>query len=135
MKGLRAGLVILLCSVSLHAQKVRLGPELPYAKPRVDYPLTVHIYGVHVRTYCDFHRWDDCINVLYADITSNGRKLELRGSTNVPEKPYKGTGLLSFGDFHARILKNASGVNLGDEYELLVDNHRVFRCVVSGMME
>jgi hypothetical protein len=78
---------------------------------------------------------DGCINALYADVTLNGRKLELRGTTNVPVKPYKGTGLLSFGDFHARILKNASGMNLGDEYELLVDNNRVFQCVVSGMVE
>ena len=132
MKRLCVGIVILICSVSLHAQKARYGQDLPFAKPGVSYPLTVHIYGVHVRPDCENGY---CINVIYADITASGGKLELRGTANIPEKPYKGTGLLSFGDFRARVLKNASGGNLGDEYELVVDNNRVFKSVVSGMVE
>jgi hypothetical protein len=132
MRRLCVGAVLLLCSAGLHAQKTRFGQELPFAKPGVDYSLTVHVYGVHVRADCENGY---CINVLYADATLNGRKLELRGSTNVPEKPYKGTGLLSFGDFRARVLKSASGLNLGDEYEVVVAGNRVFPCVVSGMVE
>jgi hypothetical protein len=38
MKRLCVGLVFLLCSVSLHAQKTRMGQELPFAKPGEDYP-------------------------------------------------------------------------------------------------
>jgi len=134
VRKLWLGWGLLVCFVSLHAQKTRFGQELPYAKPGVSYPLTVHVYGVHVRADCEI-RTGYCINVLYADITANGRKLELRGTTNIPEKPYKGMGLLSFGDFRARVLKNASGVDLGDEYELVVADNRVLQCVVSGMVE
>ena len=131
MKKLCVGLVFLLCSVSLHAQKTRFGQELPYAKRGVDYPLTVHVYGVHVRA-----DWSEgySANFLFADTTSNGRKLELQ-SGDLPEDPYKKTMPLSLGDFRARVLKNASGTELGDEYELLLPNNRVLDCWVSGILE
>ena len=136
MKKICAGLLFLLFSVSLHAQKTRMAQELRYAKPGVDYPMVVHVYGVHVRTDCLKGHWEGyCANVLFADITSNGRKLELQSSDAIPENPYDNTWLLSFGDFHARVLKNASGVELGDEYELLLPNKRVLKCVVMGMVE
>src|ERR1700677_881776 len=136
MKRLCAGLIVLLCSVSLHAQKTRMAQELPYAKPGMDYPMGVHVYGVHIRADCSLGHWEgQCANVLFADITSNGRKLELQSSDAIPENPYDKAGLLPFGDLHARALKNASGTELGDEYELLLPNKRVLKCVVSGMVE
>jgi hypothetical protein len=76
-----------------------------------------------------------CADVLFADITSNGRKLELVSSDAIPEDPYNKTRLLSFGDVHARVLKNAPGTELGDEYEFLLPNRRVLKCVVVGMTE
>jgi hypothetical protein len=116
MKRLCAGLIVLLCSVSLHAQKTRMAQELPYAKPGMDYPMVVHVYGVHIRADCSLGHWEgQCADVLFADITSNGRKLELVSSDAIPEDPYNKTRLLSFGDVHARVLKNAPGTELGDE--------------------
>ncbi len=136
MKKIWVGLAFLLYTVSLHAQKTRMAQELPYAKPGVDYPMMVHVYGVHVRADCSKEHWEGyCANVLFADITSNGRKLELQSSDAIPENPYDKAGLLPFGDLHARVLKNASGTELGDEYELLLPNKRVLKCVVSGMVE
>ena len=136
MKRLCAGLIVLLCSVSLHAQKTRMAQELPYAKPGMDYPMVVHVYGVHIRADCSLGHWEgQCADVLFADITSNGRKLELVSSDAIPEDPYNKTRLLSFGDVHARVLKNASGTELGDEYELLLPDRRVLKCVVVGMTE
>jgi hypothetical protein len=136
MKRLCAGLIVLLCSVSLHAQKTRMAQELPYAKPGMDYPMVVHVYGVHIRADCSLGHWEgQCADVLFADITSNGRKLELVSSDAIPEDPYNKTKLLSFGDVHARVLKNAPGTELGDEYEFLLPNRRVLKCVVVGMTE
>ena len=68
---------------------------------------------MHVRVDCTYGY---CINDVFADVTSNGRKLELMCSRGIPEKPYKGMGLLTIGDYHARIAKNASGIQLGDGY-------------------
>ena len=132
MKRLCVGLVFLLCSVSLHAQKTRMGQELPFAKRGVAYPIMVHISGIHVRPV-----WEEgySVNIIFADITSNGRKLELQCGSGIPENPYKNTPLLSFGDFHARVLKNGSGNELGDGYELLLPDNRVLGCAVSGMVE
>ena len=136
MKRLCAGLIVLLCSVSLHAQKTRMAQELPYAKPGMDYPMVVHVDGVHIRADCSLGHWEgQCADVLFADITSNGRKLELVSSDAIPEDPYNKTRLLSFGDVHARVLKNAPGTELGDEYEFLLPNRRVLKCVVVGMTE
>ena len=136
MKRLCAGLIVLLCSVSLHAQKTRMAQELPYAKPGMDYPMVVHVYGVHIRADCSLGHWEgQCADVLFADITSNGRKLELVSSDAIPEDPYNKTRLLSCGDVHARVLKNAPGTELGDEYEFLLPNRRVLKCVVVGMTE
>jgi hypothetical protein len=133
MKSVYVGVVLLLCSVSLHAQKTRFGQDLPFAKPGVSYPLTVHVYGVHVRGEC---AGNDCVSVVYADVSAKGRKLEFRcGGLDVPEKLFKGTGPLPLGDVHARILKNTFGVELGDEYEVVVAGNRVLECAVSGMVE
>ncbi len=124
--------MLLFCSWSLQAQRTRLGQNLPTAKAGVNYPLTVHIYGLHVRADCELGL---CANVLFVDAALNGRKLELRGDNDVVERPYKGVSRLTFGNFRARVLKNDSGANLGDEYELLTPDDHVFHCVLSGIVE
>jgi hypothetical protein len=117
---------------SMQAQKTRMGQELPFAKPGVAYPLTVHLYGIHVRPFC---RAGDCEDGLFFDVVSNTRKLELSCGTGIPGKPYSEQPF-AFGDFQARTLgRGLTSVNLGDEYELLLPNRRVLGCVVSGMME
>jgi hypothetical protein len=132
MKRFCFGLAVLLCSVSLHAQKTRYGQELPFAKPGVDYPLAVHVAGLRVRADCTEGY---CDNILFVDVTVNGRKLELEGSSGIPEKPYKGPVLLSIGDFRGRVLKNASGMGIGDGYELVLPNNKVLPFLVTGVFE
>lgn len=132
MKRLSLGLALLLCSVSLYAQKTRFGQELPNAKPGVDYPLTIHVYGLHVQSDCSTGY---CSDVLEADVTSNGRKLELQCASGLSEKSYHRPEALSFGDFRARLLKPASGTELGDGYEILLPQNKVLGCTLSGMYE
>ncbi len=132
-KKLCVALAVLLGVGALHAQKTRMGQEMPFVKPGVNYPVVVHVYGIHVRPDCTEGY---CVNTLYADVVAIGRKLELGCATGIPEKPYFKKGApLSFGNFHARVLRNGSGTALGDEYELVLPNKRVLGCVVSGMLK
>lgn len=134
MKRHCAVLAVLLLASALQAQKIRAGQELPNAKRGVDYPLTLHVYGIHIRPECEKGY---CVNSIFADVTVNGqKKLELRGSSGVPDKPYAGiASLIHLGDFRARVLKNGGGMELGDEYELVLPDDRVLEFVVTGMME
>lgn len=97
-----------------------------YAEPGAAYPISVHVYGLHLRG-----NWEWGPSLL-TDVVSNGRKLELGCPSAIPKKE----GIpLSLGDFRARILKGTSGLEFGDLYELLLPDNRVMRCSVSGLME
>jgi hypothetical protein len=87
----------------------------------------VHIYGVHIRTHCGTlsHSCDD---VLYADATLNGKKVDLMGQ-NVPITP---------GDFAARFVKKSHADDLqllGEKYEILFPDKTYWRCTVAGFSE
>lgn len=134
MKTLIVCCAILLGSVALSAQKTRAGQEPPtYATPGVAYPVSLHVYGLHLKGYCNLN--NRCFGDLVADVTSNARKIELW----CPGTIRKRRGLtLSLGDFRARILGGVSGSNFGDLYEVLLPDQpkdRVIECSVSGMME
>lgn len=130
MKRIFIGLAFLLCAVSLNAQKTLMEQQQTVADPGVSFPTRVHVHGLHFRTEC----WGEgCSEVVYADVTSNGRKLEMR--FNLSEKQYRKTPLLSFGDLRARVKKDASGMQPGDIYELLLPDSRILEGRVSGMFE
>jgi len=133
MKTLLVCGAILLSSMTSLAQKTRAAQELSgYAKPGVSYPISLHVYGVHLREDCSD---EGCTHPLFADVVSSGHKLEL----GCPSTIRKRHGItLSLGDFKARIVGNGSGSNFGVEYELLLPDKpkdRVIQCSVSGMME
>jgi hypothetical protein len=125
---------VLLSAVSLYAQKTRITQELPDAKPGIAYPLTMHVYGLHIRPDWKDNGYGYAVNIVFADVVTNQRKLELRCSSDIPERPYRASAL-SVGDFSARVLKGGSGQQLGDEYELLLANRKVLGCLVSGISE
>jgi hypothetical protein len=127
IRALCIGVAAFLGVTSLHAQKTRWGQEMPYAESGVNYPISVHVYGLHLRDCGE----GVCASILFADVVSNRQKLELECASQIPDKPVP----LSFGDFRARLLKGNSGFALGDEYELVLPSKRVARCVVSGMLE
>jgi hypothetical protein len=123
---------IFLFSVSLYGQKVRFGQPLPDAKPGVDYPIQAHIYAVHLRTECS--QASSCTDVVYSDALVNGKKLEFRSSSYLPYIPQT----ISLGDYHARVIKAASGASageIGDTYELVVQGNKALRCMVTGISE
>jgi hypothetical protein len=66
----------------MYGQKTRLGQELPRAKPGEDYPIKVHISGVHYRG--EYLGPGQMADVIYADAVMNGKKIELRGDREVP---------------------------------------------------
>ena len=144
MRKFVVALCLLLCSTSLiYGQKTRYG-QAPRAKQGVDYPLKVHISGIHIRTYYASPSWigpnflatERNEDVAYADAVLNGKKIELLGAWTWISGSYQTP--LSPGDFQARLLKDSpktSVTPIGQEYELLLPEGIVWRCAVTGVSE
>jgi hypothetical protein len=88
MRKSAAILLLLLCFSSfVYGQKTRFG-QAPRAKQGVDYPLKVHVSGIHIRTYYESPSWlgpnflaqERNQDVAYADAVLDRKKIELLGS-------------------------------------------------------
>lgn len=127
----------------MYGQKTRFG-QAPRAKSGVDYPLNVHISGIHIRTYYASPSWigpnflaaERNNDVAYADAVISGKKIELLGAwTWIPgtfQTP------LAPGDFQARLIKDPPKMSAGpiyQEYELLLPGGIVWHCAVTGISE
>jgi hypothetical protein len=140
MRKFVAVLFLLLCITSLICgQKTRYGQSPPKAKPGVDYPIKVHISGMHIRQYCKPY-WGEkyissCDDVVYADAIMNGMRIELMG--------YSETGSIKFleslpGEYHARLMKdniNAGLLSIGQKYELVFPDRTTWQSTVTGISE
>jgi len=118
----------------VYGQKTRYGQELPNAKPGVDYPIKMHISGLHYRE--EDIGSGQLVDVIYADAVMNGRKIELTGGRRewLPFQAYK----LSLGDYQARLLKEpdkAINTPIFQEYEVVLPDRKVWRCTVTGVSE
>jgi hypothetical protein len=141
MKKLALSFVIILACTALHGQKTRFGQELPNVRRDVDYPISVHVYGVLVRPFCQTHAVNvtpvSCMDVIYAEVTVNGKKFELRGDSDIHLNPFHPLKL-SLGDYHARLTKGSAGSELdkiGNEYDLVLPDNKVLHCTVTGVFE
>lgn len=108
----------------LEAQSVQ---EKAQTKPGADYPIQVHISGIHIRTHCG-SIIKSCDDMLYADATLNGKKVDLMGEI-VPIPP---------GDYVARLAKKTPVTDLqeiGQKYEVLFPDNTYWRCTVAGFSE
>ena len=144
MKKFVAVLFLMLCTTSMiDGQKSRYG-QAPRAKQGVEYPLKVHISGIHIRTYYKSPSWvgpnflaeERNEDVAYADAVLDGKKIELLGAWTWISGSYQTP--LSPGDFQARLLKDSpktSVTPIGQEYELLLPEGIVWRCAVTGVSE
>jgi hypothetical protein len=83
MKKLAVVIFLLLCTTtSIYGQKTRYGRVPPKAKPGVDYPIAIHISGIHIRQYCKENwgeKYASCDDVVYADVIIKGMKIEMMG--------------------------------------------------------
>jgi hypothetical protein len=116
----------------MHGQKTRFGQELPHAKPGDDYPIKVHVSGIHYRD--EYLGSGQTADVIYANAVMNGKKVELRADRKVPFQYFK----LPLGDYQARLLKDPH--KLGDTpifqiYELLLPDKTVESFTVTGISE
>ena len=141
MKRLLIVSTLLLFSVSVSGQKARYGQGLPSVKPGVDYPMIVHIYGTHIRSYCQPQSlepsWEKCMDVFYIDAMTNGKKFELKSDSGVNQDPFHPLAL-PLGDYHARSIKGTSVtdvIQIGDTYDMVLPDNRVLRCSVTGLSE
>jgi hypothetical protein len=132
VKRTLVALLFCFCSLAMHGQKMRLGQALPHAKPGDNFPIKVHISGIHYRAeYIGAGQTED---VIYADAIMNGKKVELRGDREVPFQYYK----LPMGDYQARLLKDSPKVDdapLFQIYEVVLPDTTVYRCTVTGISE
>lgn len=135
MRNIFAVLFLLLCSIApIHGQKTRFGQAPPYAKPGVDYPIKVHISGMHIRTYCSSGEHVSCEDLVYADLIMSGKKIELRGDWEYSDYQLR----LLPGDYDARIVKANHPTDdfpIYQNYEVILPDKRVFRGVVTGISE
>ena len=120
----------------MHGQKTRLGQGLPLARPGVDYPIKVHVSGVHYREeYLEgYIRTAHTEQVVYADAVINGKNVELRGDMNASYEYYK----LPLGDLQARLTKDPhkiDGTPIFQEYEVILPNKTLWRCIITGISE
>lgn len=137
MRKLQIVCAVLLCSISLLGQKTRYEQGLSAAKQDEDFPLTVHVFSTHVRSYCKPESlkpsWQMCIDVIYADVTAGGKKFELRTDTRINQDPFHPLDL-PLGDYHARYATGARD-RIGSTYDLLLPKNKVLRCTVTGLSE
>jgi hypothetical protein len=131
MKRSAAVLLLLVCSVGLVGGVNAQSEQKPQkARQGVDYPIKIHVSGVHLRKQCagSFNGVPFCTDVIYADAIRNGQKIELMGDRN-PLLP---------GDYQARLVKAgqaAAADPLGEKYELVFPDRTIWRCTVTGMSE
>jgi hypothetical protein len=96
MRKSKADLVAVCFLFLLQALEAHSMQERAQTKPGTDYPIQVHISGIHIRTHCG-SIVKSCDDVLYADATLNGKKVDLMGEV-VP---------ISLSDYVARLAKKA----------------------------
>ena len=138
MRSHVAAVLLIVCSVALvSAQKTRFGQVPPKAKDGVDYPIKIHISGIHLRQDCTKGAtgYTTCADVIYADAQLAGQKIGLMGfQIWLPGHPI----LLVTADYQARLLKapHPGGPNpIGMEYELLMPDRTIWRSTVTGFSE
>jgi hypothetical protein len=127
-------LLLLFCfSPFVSGQKTRWGQDPNKAKSDADYPIKMHISGLHLHETCFGE--GGCEDLIYADAIMDGKKIELTGKR-----------VLSFhyeirlfpGDYQARLLKDAhymDGTPIYRRYELVLPDQTVWRCTVTGISE
>jgi hypothetical protein len=133
--------VLLLClgSTAVNAQKWRPGQPPPHAKPGIDYPIKVHVYGIHLRN--EYDGGGQRASLIYADATMEGKKIEL--CFNLEPYPWFHTVPVLPGDYQARLLKDSpkkgayktSDPRLEQEYEFVMPDRSLLDSTVTGIAE
>jgi hypothetical protein len=133
-----AMMIFLGCSL-IFSQKTRFGQGLPKATPGADYPIKIHVYGVHIRPYCQVHAASVmpvfCITVVYADVIANNEKFELRGDSDIYRDPLHPL-TVALGEYNGRSLNSTSKTDfiaLGVKFDLLLAGNQVLHCTITGI--
>ncbi|HZB87992.1 MAG TPA: hypothetical protein VE291_04980 [Terracidiphilus sp.] len=143
MRRLFVALLLCFCSLAVTGQKTRFG-QAPRVKAGVDYPLKMHVSGIHIRTIYvspswigpDFLPSERNQDIVYVDAEIDGRKIELLGPWTWISGSYQTP--LSTGDFQARLVKDTpktSAPPIGQQYEIVLPGGIAWRGVVTGITE
>jgi hypothetical protein len=133
--------VVLLClgSIAAHGQKWRPGQPPPHAQPGVDYPVKIHIFGIHLRN--EYAGQGQRSSLVYADATLEGKKVEL--CFNLEPYPWFHTAPVFPGDYQARLLKDSpkksaykeKDPRLNKQYEVVMPDQTLLTSSVTGITE
>jgi hypothetical protein len=124
------GLSLIFCTSLVCAQSSQK------TKADVAHPLTVHVSASHIQYNCPIASNGCSSSDLYANVTVNGKKLELMGPAQIVRKVQP--SVLLPGDYPARILSDtqAAGGSLArQEYELVLADGTVWHALVTGITE
>jgi hypothetical protein len=136
MKKTVAILFLLVLSLSLaHGQKSRYGQPPPIAAPGTDFPIHVHISGIHFFTQC--YGRNDCVDVFRIDALLDGKKVELSGDLGMPSKQHRAE-IVPGSNLQARLWKDShkiEGTPMFQVYELVWPDRTVWLCTVTGISE
>jgi hypothetical protein len=105
-------------------------------KADIAHPLTVHVSASRIQYNCPIASSGCSSSDLYAEVTVNGKKLELMGPTQIVRKVP--ASVLLPGDYPARIVSDthAAGGSLArQEYELVLADGTLWRAQVTGITE
>ncbi len=131
-KLLSALLFVVFFSLSLHAQKTRLGQAEPQAASAVP----VHVSGSHLGSICSGaynNIW--CSSGLYVEAILNGKKVEFFGESEIEK--IKSVVLIP-GDYQAKLTKNAHNADstaIDQEYDIVLPDGAVWHCTLTGISE
>jgi hypothetical protein len=132
-------LLLCLCSFGANGQKWRPGQPPPHAKPGVDYPIKIHVYGIHLRD--EYYGSGQRGAVVYADAIMGGKKIEL--CFNLEPIPWFHTDPVLPGDYRARLLKDSpkkspyktSDSRIDQQYEFVMPDGTLLPSTVTGISE
>jgi hypothetical protein len=137
----KLSVVLLLClgSVAAYGQKWRPGQPPPHVKPGVDYPIKIHISGIHLRD--EYLGQGQSSSLVYADAILDGKKIEL--CFNLEPYLWFHTDPVLPGDYQARLLKDSPKKSayktrdsrLAQEYEVVMPDQTFLSSFVTGVAE
>jgi hypothetical protein len=136
MKKIVVVMFLVLCSTAIYGQKIRYGQALAKADPGVDYPIKLHVSGMHIGSNCVPSGGEAyCEHAAYVNVIVRGKKLELMGKWFSSDKHQ-----FRFlpGDYVARLLTPDTKVDdfpINEKYEILLADRTVWRCIVTGFSE
>jgi len=137
MRNFLAVLLLSCCSFASNGQKWRPGQPSPH-KPGTDYPIKIHIYGIHLPP--EYYGSEPKRRIVYADATMDSKKIELCFYLEFAKSR---TEAVLPGGYRARLLEDSPKTGpykvldplIDRKYELVMPDGHFLTSTVTGVSE